>query len=102
MCECSHGSENLMWKGINYCSPVRIKHWVFFWSLANQPLTFTSFWRIKQMIINSEEYSGTVIQEIQCESPIFPEFLHQVQFRVNHPQSNDPSESLFGDIVLTK
>lgn len=44
------------------------------------------------MKINSEEYSETIIQEMQSESPVFPEFLPQVQFRVNNPQNNDPSE----------
>jgi len=44
------------------------------------------------MKINSEEYSETIIQKMQGESPVFPEFLHQVQFRVNNPQNNDPSE----------
>lgn len=45
------------------------------------------------MIINSEEYS----QEMQCESPLFPEFLHQVQFRVNNPQRiHQRRESVWG------
>lgn len=54
------------------------------------------------MVINSQEYSGTIIQEMQGESPVFPEFLHQVQFRVNNPQNNDPSEDPFWDVALIK